>query len=136
MAAIFSLTVKKSDGVTDIVYDAIAGSGGDSSPAFYRQDTGATATLPVGLRPTLKLMTRWNTARTARICEYEYVAPYATQDSTTTKWSASDRVVAKGVFTAPQAIPASNLKEAAYQLFNLLTQVSSKDTMWTGFAPT
>lgn len=136
MPAIFSLTVKKSDGTTDIVYDALAGSGGDSSPAMWRQDTGASASLPVGLRPMLKMASRWNGSRTARLVEFEYSAPYAVQDSTTTKWSASDRAVFKGVFTSPQSIPISNLKEASYQLFNLLTQVTTKDSAYLGYVPT
>jgi hypothetical protein len=46
MPTMASITVKKADGTTDIVYDALAASGGDNSPAAWRQDTGAVAPLP------------------------------------------------------------------------------------------
>lgn len=57
MPTMANLTVKKYDGVTDIVYDALSASGGDGSPAVWRQDTGAVAALPVGLRKAFKLWT-------------------------------------------------------------------------------
>lgn len=49
MPTMANITVKKADGTTDIVFDAIAGSGGDTSAARWRQDTGNTVGLPVGL---------------------------------------------------------------------------------------
>lgn len=77
MPSMASITVKKFDGTTDIVYDALSASGGDSSPAVWRQDTGAAAGLPVGLRNLFKLLTKWNGPKTARQMTFEYVAPYA-----------------------------------------------------------
>ena len=57
MPSMASITVKKYDGTTDIVFDALSASGGDNSPAVWRQDTGATAGLPVGLRSLFRLGT-------------------------------------------------------------------------------
>jgi hypothetical protein len=96
MPTMASLTVKKYDEVTNIVYDAVSASGGDGSPAVWRQDTGAVAGLPVGLRNLFKVWTLWNGPKTARQMKFNFVAPYALQDSTTTKYSASDRVVLEG----------------------------------------
>jgi hypothetical protein len=130
-----SITVKKFDGTTDIVYDALSASGGDGSPAVWRQDTGAAAGLPVGLRPTLKLSSTWNGPKTARQMKFNFVMPYAVQDSTTTKYSATDRIVADGIITLPQAIPAANINEV-YQLLNLLAATLVKQAVAAGYSPT
>lgn len=136
MPTMASITVKKFDGTTDIVYDALSASGGDGSPAFWRQDTGAAAGLPVGLRKLFKLWTTWNGPKTARQMKFNFVSPYAVQDSTTTLYSAKDRVVVDGIMTIPQAIPASEINEAIYQACNLLAATLVKQSGASGFAPT
>jgi hypothetical protein len=136
MPVMASITVKKFDGTTDIVYDALSASGGDGSPAVWRQDTGAVAALPVGLRKLLKLWTLWNGPKTARQMKYNFVSPYAVQDSTTTLYSARDRVVFDGIVTIPQGIPATEINEAIYQGLNLLAASLVKQAGAAGYAPT
>jgi hypothetical protein len=136
MPAMANITVKKADGTTDIVYDALSASGGDGSPAVWRQDTGAVAALPVGLRAAFKLLTTWNGPKTARQAKFNFVRPYAVQDSTTTLYSAKDRVVIDGIMTVPQAIPASEINEAIYQACNLLAATLVKQAASAGYAPT
>lgn len=135
MPTMASITVKKADGVTDIVYDALNGSGGESSPAFWRQDTGAAAGLPVGLRSAFSMTTKWNGPKTARVCSFNAALPYATQDTTTTLYSSKDRVVLTGTITMPQGIPSSVLNEVN-QLLNLLGSTLIKSSTQAGFAPT
>lgn len=136
MPSMASLTVKKADGTTDIVFDALSASGGDGSPAVWRQDTGAPAAKPVGLRPAFKLLTTWNGPKTARQAKFNLVFPYAVQDSTTTLYSAKDRVVVDGIFTIPQAIPAADLNEAVYQSCNLLAATLIKQCIAAGYSAT
>lgn len=136
MPSLASITVKKNDGTTDIVFDALAASAGDSSPAVWRQDTGAAAGLPVGLRSSYKLSSKWNGPKTARQMSFELVFPYAVQDSTTTLYSAKDRVVFTGIITLPQAIPATSLNEACAQGLNLLAAALTKSSAQAGYAPT
>lgn len=136
MPTMASITVKKNDGTTDIVYDALSGSGGDSSPAAWRQDTGAPAALPVGLRSTLKVMSKDNGPKTARQLRVNYAMPYAVQDSTTTLYSAKDKVVFEGIFTLPLAIPASVTDEAVAQLCNLMASDLVKAMARSGYAAT
>lgn len=136
MPSMASITVKKADGTTDIVYDALSASGGDNSPAVWRQDTGATAGLPVGLRNLFKLWTAWNGPKTARAMKFNFVVPYAVQDTTTTLYSAKDRVVFDGIVTIPQGIPASAINEAVYQGLNLLASTLVKQSGAAGYAPT
>jgi len=135
MPTMASVTIKKFDGTTDIVYDALSGSGGDGAPAVWRQDTGAPAALPNGLRSTFKMWSQWNGPKTARQVKFNFVMPYATQDSTTTLYSAKDRVVCDIIFTLPQGIPSANLNEA-YQICHLVAATLVKQGIVAGFAPT
>lgn len=134
MPTMASITVKKADGTTDIVFDAISASGGETSPAVWRQDTGATAGLPVGLRSSMQVSSKWNGPKTARQVQFNIALPYAVQDSTTTLYSAKDRIVLQGVCTLPVGIPSANLNEVN-QALNLLSSALIKSTMQTGYAP-
>lgn len=135
MPTMANITVKKFDGVTDITYDSVSASGGDGSPAVWRQDTGANAALPIGLRNLFKLWTVSNGPKTARQAKFNFVSPYALQDSTTTKFSASDRVVIEGIMTVPQSIPSANINEAIYQACHLLASTLVKQSAAAGYAP-
>lgn len=135
MPAMASITVKKADGTTDIIFDQLTPAGGDGQAAEWRQDTGQAAGFPVGLRPRLKVATKWNGPKTARLEVIEASFPYATQDSTTTLYSAKDQVLFKGTMTFPTAIPAADLKEAAYQWGNLMASALIKSVGETGYAP-
>jgi len=135
MPSMASITVKKLDGTTDIIFDALSAAGGDGSPAVWRQDTGVAAAVPYGLRSVFKLWTLWNSPKTARQAKYSIVFPYAVQDSTTTLYSAKDRAVLEGIFTMPQSIPPANVSEAIYQGCNLLAATLVKQAVAAGYAP-
>jgi hypothetical protein len=134
MPSMASITVKKADETTNIVYDAVTAAGGDNLPAVWRQDTGSPAGLPVGLRPQFKLASKWNGPKTARQMTFEFVMPYAVQDTTTTLYSAKDRIVMTGTITMPQGIPAAGLNEVS-QLMNLLASTLVKTSVQAGYAP-
>jgi len=131
-----NLTVFKADGTTSIVYDALNASGGESSPAIWRQDTGAAAGLPVGLRATFRVVSKWNGSKTARQLRFQYAYPYAVQDSTTTLYSSTDRVVFDGIITVPQGIPSTAINEGCAQVLNLLATTLVKASAQAGYAPT
>lgn len=135
MPSMANITVKKSDGTTDIVYDALTGAGSDGSPAAWRQDTGATATLPVGLRALFWLKSIWNGPKTARKLPFRYERPYATQDTTTNRWSSLDKLVIEGVATVPQGMPPTEINEGVAQGCNILASALIKSSMQTGYAP-
>lgn len=136
MPSMASITVKKADGTTNIVYDAVSASGGDTSPAVWRQDTGANAALPVGLRNLFKMWSQWNGPKTARQVKLSFVGPYAVQDSTTTLFSAKDRAVFDANFTIPQGMPASQINEFVAQCFNLADSTLVVQAAQSGYAPT
>jgi len=134
MAAQTSLTVKKLDGTTDIIYDALVASAGDSIPAIWRQDTGQAGGKPTGLRPTFSMAAKWNGPKTARQVLFEYRYPYVTQDSTTTRYSSTDQVVVKTIVTLPQSIPSSELSEATTQALQLCGLSAVRSQTWSGYA--
>jgi hypothetical protein len=136
MPSMANIVVKKADDTTNITYDVVSASGGDMSPAVWRQDTGAVAGLPVGLRNVFKLSSKWNGPKTARQISFELTMPYAVQDSTTTLYSAKDRVVFNGMMTVPQGIPAANINEAVYQGLNLVGALLTRQAAAAGYAPT
>lgn len=136
MPTMASITVKKADGTTDIIYDALSGSGGDGSPAVWRQDTGAPAAQPVGLRKILKLWSLWNGPKTARQVKFNFVAPHVLLDTTKSAYSSKDRVVIDGIVTVPQNIPATDINEAVYQATNLLAAALIKQSIAAGYAAT
>jgi hypothetical protein len=131
-----NITVKKNDGTTDIVFDQLAGSGGEGIPAVWRQDTGNAAGLPTGLRSTFSMATKWNGPKTARQVKLDMSFPYAAQDSTTTLYSSKDRVVYSGIITIPQAIPLTHVNEAIAQGLNLWASALVKAAAQAGYAPT
>lgn len=132
-----SITSKKADEVTNIVYDALTGAAGDGSKSVWRQDTGAAAGLPVGHRAVLSMATTWNGPRTARRAVIEFKRPYSTLNTTTSKYETADAVVARLEFTLPQAIPASELNESVYQFLNAMGLASGliKQSIAAGYAP-
>lgn len=134
MPTMASITVKKKDGTTDIVYDALSASGGEDSPAVWRQDTGAASTLPVGFRNLFRLWSAWNKPRTARVMRFHIVMPFVTTDYFGAAAS-KDRVVFEGSVVIPQAIPSSNIGEAVYQGLNLLGSTLMKQSSDAGYAP-
>lgn len=135
MPTMANITVKKADGTTDVVYDALAASGGDASPAIWRQDTGAVAALPMGLRAMLKLFSGWNGPKTARVLRFQYRRPYAVQDTTTSLYSSKDSIVIELTATVPQTMPASEASEGIYQGLNLAAATLVKQSVNYGFAP-
>jgi hypothetical protein len=135
MPAMASLTVKKADGTTDVVYDALTSAGGDGSQAVWRQDTAAAAALPVGLRAMLTMSTVNNGPRTARRSVLTFKRPYAVLNTTTGRYESSDVDVARLEFTTPNAIPAADTNEAVYQFLNLAAHILIKQAVAAGYSP-
>lgn len=133
MPTMANITVKRADGVTDVTYSALSGSGGDTSPAVWRQDIGNGN--PMGMRPMLRVWTKFNGPRTARVLDAEFVLPvtYVETDTGLTKELA--RIPFKLNAVLPLNITNSALAEAV-QGVNLLSSLGFKDVVWSGYAPT
>jgi hypothetical protein len=114
-----SITVKKADTTTDIVYDILSQSAGDGTWAKWRQDTGNSA--PFSARPVLAHRVT-ESAKGVRRVDLWYEYPYSYTDTTTSQVVVSPlRVTFKnGVWTVPQGIPATVIAEATAQGANLM----------------
>lgn len=134
MPAMASITVKKLDGTTDIVYDAITGSPGDTGMAMWRQDTGANAALPQGQRAILLQGSKWNGPRTARRYTLQFTRPYSVLNSSTGRYEAKDQAVGGAFLILPQEIPVAENGEAAYQFLNLCGSLLIRQCAAAGFA--
>jgi len=136
MPAMASITVKKADDVTNIVYDAIAPSAGDTVPAIWRQDTGASAAIPLGHRAMAWLKTLWNGPRTARRVLFEYKRPYSTLNTTTNLYAIADTLVIKIDGIIPQGMPPAEINEGVFQGANLFASALIKQCTAAGYSAT
>lgn len=131
MPTMANMTVKKSDGTTDIVYTAIQASGGDKSPAIWRSNTVSTA---AGFRPELRVSSRPNGDGTARRVEGSYTYP-----SIVTGTDGITRVASRMNLNFTAVVPLSTLdvdaNEAGAQVANLIANALMKAVLQTGFAP-
>lgn len=133
MTTAANITVKKADGTTDIVWQVLAGSGGDSSPAFYRSNT---ATGTVGQRPTFQISTKWNGPQTARRVEASAKFPSVYTNSTTGQTEVRSTIAMTVSFGVPTNIVATDVVEAASQLCHLLNDAQFITSITNGYAPT
>lgn len=136
MPAMASITVKKLDNTTDIIYDQITGSPGDTGMAMWRQDTGANAALPQGQRASALMGSKWNGPRTARRWTVQYARPYSVLNSSTGRYEAKDQIVGGAFLILPQEIPVAELGEGAYQFLNLCGSLLFRQCAGAGYAAT
>jgi hypothetical protein len=126
------ITIKKSDGTTDVVWTLITGSGGDKSPAVWRSNTAVGT---AGQRPAAQVQARWNGDQTARRVDYQVTFPSVYTDAD----SSLSKVRSVAVFQASGAVPMDmtdiDRKEFAAQCMNLMASLLFKSGLDTGYAP-
>ena len=136
MPSVAQLSVKKHDGATDAIYGVLSGSGGDGSPAYWRQDAGQPASKPLGYRPTLKMTTSWNGPKTARQAKFNFVFPGAMLDAASGLYVVKDKLVLDGIMTVPQGLIWDHISEGVCQGLRLLATGLVIEAVEAGFAPT
>lgn len=133
MAQQANITVKKADGITDIVYTALTPSAGDNIAAVWRNENAA---LPAGGRPTCSLLTKWNGPKTARRSEMNFSYPVTYTDSTTGLTKVAHRIPMSISAVVPQEVADTIVAEAIHQGGNLFVATLMRDSVKSGFAPT
>lgn len=131
MPTMANITVKKNDGVTDVIYTAVVASGGDKSPAVWRNNTIGTA---AAQRPELRLESRFNGDQTARRVEGTYSYPSLVTGSDG-KINVASRFNLSFSGIVPAGMLDTDLNEAVSQSLNLLQSTLIKDSYKAGFAP-
>jgi hypothetical protein len=132
MPALANITVKKNDGITDIIYTGLVPASGDRSSAFWRCEAVGSA---AAFRPTLSLASRPNGPGTARRLDAVYTFPV-----TVTGTDGITRVVDKAIITSSGVLPlgmaSADVNEAVSQGFNLLVSALIKSCFQTGYSAT
>jgi hypothetical protein len=129
MAQQASITVKKFDGATDVIYTAIQPASG-GVPAEWRAPTLGTAPAH---QPTLRIKSSKNRAGTVCRVEGVLVYPEIVTASDGTK-SVANKAIISFSASMPQGMASVSLQEAAYQAGNLLASAHVKTQILEGFA--
>jgi hypothetical protein len=127
-----AVTVKKNDGVTDITWATVQASGGDRSPAIWRNTSVGTAP---AFNPEMRMTSRPNADLTVRRVEVSFAWPQSVvgTDGVTRKVNTYGFT---GSAVVPQGMPDADRNEAASQFANLLAAALFKDCFKAGFSAT
>lgn len=130
MPTMANITVKKFDGVTDIVWTNVQRSSGDKSPAIWRSDT--VSTIPSN-RPRAEMTSRSNAKGNTRIMELDVEYPIlATVGGVETVLG---RQPVKIFIPVIQDLDATQVREAVAQAINLAGSTLVKAAFQEGYSP-
>lgn len=126
-----TLTVKKADNTTNVVYDAQVPSSGDKSPALWFLTAAGSAPR---FRPSLSIQSQSNAAKTTRRLSVVYKYPvWATGTDGITR--VVDEVIVEAMITRPVSMADSSVLEAVAQFAHLMDTTNVRDSAIVGFAP-
>lgn len=130
MPQMSNITVKKNDGTTDVVYDAMAPSSGDKTAAIW--SPGAVGG-SMGLRPEVRMQSSSNAANTARFVEGIVRWPMVQTVN------GAESIAGHGSFsfklTVPNDAPDTQVHELVAQATNLMTSTLFRSAFKARFAP-
>lgn len=132
MTTATDITIKKSDGTTNIVFALQAAAGGDRSPAVWRS---TTASGTAGQQPFCQISTRPNGDNNVRRADVLYVYPSVYTD-TSGNTQVRSKAVFQGSFALPLDATAADMAEMGTQLGNLMASTMFVSTFKSGYAPT
>lgn len=128
MATGANITVKKNDGITDIVYTFINPSSGDNVAAIWRSMTVGSA---VAHQPELRLAAG-NTGKNARKVRGTFMYPQIATNTTTGVVSVINRAFGSFEVVEPRDMAATDINEFASQLANLIASALVKQCLKEG----
>lgn len=134
MPSMANITVKDSDGTTDVVFNAMTPSSGDSNPAVWRVEAAGSGV--AANRPRCEVRARNNADRTARRIDFYLTVPHFVTDSETSETKIVSNIPVNLTMTVPMNVPDSRVASAAAYLGNLLDSSLLQDVFKSGFAPT
>lgn len=131
MPTMAAITVKKNDGTTDQIWTPVQASGGDKSPAIWRNQSVGVAP---AFMPEMRITSRPNGDGSVRRIEGQ-----ADWKQSATGTDNITRKVNVGYFkfevVVPQGMITADLNEFASQCSNLLGSALMKQIVKDGFAP-
>lgn len=134
MPQITNITVKKADGVTDLVLTAVQPSAGDGVAARWRAEAGFPSP---AVMPTITLSARANGAKTGRRVDIRVTYPHYYLDNTKGNLPVVMAVEPITVSWArPDLVPNANAREAAALTCNFLASQALREVIMSMYAPT
>lgn len=121
MSTAASITVKKNDGTTDVIYGVLEGRSGDNPARWKAPALGASATTQPEFRVSSKVLPA---GRGKVIATFAY--PYHVVNSTTGVTTVENREMLRFEYTGDLAIPQATRDEACSQGTNLLNSALFK----------
>lgn len=131
MPTMANITVKASDGTTDVIYVAATPSAGDSSLA--RWIVNAASGIPA-YRPAFTSVSQYNGGRTAR--RHRFAISYPVTATENGVLVLKGNVVGSTEIVVPANLDSAVSKEGYYQMGNLLVSSLIRSQLDDGFAPT
>lgn len=122
MSTAASITVKKADGSTDIIFGVLEGRSGDNPAKWKAPALGAT---PV-TQPELRVHSREVAGTDKAKVIATFVYPYHVVNSTTGVTTVVDREMFRLEYTGSNAIPSATRAEGVHQGMNLLSSAAFK----------
>lgn len=128
-----AVTVKKADNTTNVTYSVISASGGDQSPAIWRDNAfGGT----LGQRPELRVKSQSNGTKTARRVQGTFTYPQLYTDTTTGLSKVATRANGSYDLSVPTDMSDAALAEFAAQFGNLMAAQLLRDCHASGYSAT
>lgn len=132
MPTMANITVKKDDTTTDVTYSVVTASGGDKSPAVWRNNGyGGTP----GQRPELRISSAPNTDNSGRKVTGAFTYPSIYTDTSTGLTKVGSRANFQFTAFVPAEMPDADAAEFGAQVGNLLAAALIEDTLTVGYAP-
>lgn len=129
MAQIANLTIKKADGTTSVIYEAVSGSSVDGSPAMWVEPTSATTR---GYRRSLSFKARLNGTKQARRVELRAMHPIVRVVGGQETMVGS--IPVDLTLPVPEWATDAEVSEAVEQSFNLFSNATVRAQVKTGMA--
>jgi hypothetical protein len=126
------ITIKKNDGTTDVTYTKLVASGGDKSPAVWRNNSESGYP---GQRPELRITSRPNGDNTARRVDGSFTWPAVYEDTASGTFKILARGNASFSCVIPGNLPDAHAEEFGAQFGNLLAAALIEEVMTSGYAP-
>jgi len=117
----------------DVFFDPLSASAGDKVPALWRLNNDAS--LPTGMRATIKLSTQDNGPKTARRLIMEATYPIVSTSPSTGQKVVVANVPARLEILLPSNVPSDVVVNAATLFSNVAASLQVKDAIATGYAP-
>jgi len=132
MPQLANITVKKNDGVTDIIYTGVVPSSGDKNPAVWKYQAAGVA---IGQQPEFRLTAR-ESGDGKRELRSTMFYPQVSTNSTTGVTSVVRKAMGSATWVLDKEMNATDVNEFVSQFANLMASALVKSCVQSGYSAT